>query len=38
MATVLQKTARKMSPEALALLAEVPLSDAGRAILDRAFS
>jgi hypothetical protein len=37
MVTVLQKTAKKMSPEAIALLAEVPLTDEGKAILDGAF-
>ena len=36
MVDVLHKTARKMSPEALALLPEVPLSDEGRAILTNA--
>lgn len=34
---VLHKTARKMSPEALALLPDVPLSEQGRAILADAF-
>jgi hypothetical protein len=34
--TVLQKTARKMSPAAVALLAEVPLTDDARAIVGRA--
>jgi hypothetical protein len=38
MVAVLHKTARKMSPEALALLPEVPLSDEGRAILADAFA
>jgi hypothetical protein len=36
--TVLQKTARKMSPDAVALLADVPLSDEARAILNSAFT
>lgn len=37
MVTVLHKTARKMSPGAIALIAEVPLTDEGRAILVAAF-
>lgn len=38
MVAVLQKTAKKMSPEAVARLGDVPLTDDGRAILNRAFS
>lgn len=38
MVTVLQKTAKKMSPEAIALLAEVPLTDEGKSILANAFA
>ncbi len=37
MVTVLQKTAQKMSAEAVALIGEVPLTDDGRAILAAAF-
>jgi uncharacterized protein DUF4202 len=37
MVTVLQKTANKMSTSALALLAEVPLTDEGKSILANAF-
>lgn len=37
MVSVLHKTARKMSPAAIALLGDVPLGDDGRAILAAAF-
>jgi hypothetical protein len=37
MVTVLHKTATKMSPEAIALLADVPLTDEAKAILASAF-